>query len=306
MNVRKALIPVLLAYMLFIYACAYIILPEGIELESTNAKNLGWSGFVTNVGKSEAGDLHVDITIRNDTADWSAMRAADGRPAVLTSSGKSTNCDTVFLGTGGHRLAPGFQMRGYITGTTAEPETQLIYVECSGVEATAGSTITIEYIYFSGELDYYHQENNKATGTMELNLDEVVTDLTYPVGESIEGLIEPADTKITAISDNVISLLATQRTDTGLEFTWQNYNPTEFPLKTHIGNPPVIGDDGIIYGIFEIMDLASVPLTPAKASVEWNTEVKVPQNVKGLYILLSVESKNMRNYVSHAVDITDK
>jgi hypothetical protein len=68
----------------------------------------------------------------------------------------------------------------------------------------------------------------------------------------------------------------------------------------------VIGDDGIIYGIFEIMDLASVPLTPAKASVEWTTEVTVPQSVKGLYILLSVESKNMRNYVSHAVDITDK
>jgi hypothetical protein len=306
MNLRKILIPVLLVYTLFICACAYIVLPEGIELESADAKNLGWSGFVTSVGKSDAGDLHIDITIRNDTGDWSAMRAIDDKPAVLTSGGKSTNCDTVFVGTGGHRLAPGFQTRGYITGTKAEPITQLVYVECSGAEATAGSKLAIEYIYFNGELDYYHQEDNKVTGTMELNLDEVVTDLTYPVGESIEGLIEPADTKITAISDNVVSLLGTQRTDTGLEFTWQNYNPTDFPLKTHIGNPPVIGDDGIIYGIFEIMDLASVPLTPAKASVEWTTEVTVPQSVKGLYILLSVESKNMRNYVSHAVDITDK
>ncbi len=306
MNFRKVLIPTLLAYTLFIYACAYIVLPEGIEFESADAKKLGWSGFVTNVSKSESGDLHIDITIRNDTGDWSAMRATDGKPAVLTSGGKSTNCSTVFFGTGGHRLAPGFQMRGYIAGPKSDPKTQLIYVECSGVEAAAGSKLTIEYIYFNGDLDYYHQEDNKVTGTMELDLDKIVTDLTYPIGEKIEGLIEPADTEITAISDNVISLLETKRTDTGLEFTWQNYNPTDFPLKTHIGNPPVIGDDGIIYGVFEIMDLASVPLTPAKSNVSWTTEVNVPQSVKGLYILLSVESKNMRNYVSHAVDISDK
>ena len=42
--------------------------------------------MVTNVGKSEAGDLHVDITIRNETADWSAMQAVQdkrsSRPAA--------------------------------------------------------------------------------------------------------------------------------------------------------------------------------------------------------------------------------
>jgi hypothetical protein len=298
--------PILLAYTLFIYACAYIVLPEGIEADSASLKDLGWSAIVTNVGKSETGDLHVDITVRNDTGDWSAMRAADGKPAVLISNGKSTNCETVFVGTGGHRLAPGFQMRGFIAGTIAEPKPQLIYVECKGAEATPGSKLNIEYIYFRGELDYYHQEDNKVTGKIELDLDDVVTDLAYPVGEPIDDLIEPANTEITAISDNVISLLDTQRTDSGLEFTWQNYNPTDFPLKTHIGNPPVIGEDGIIYGIFEIMDLAYVPLTPSKASAQWTTEVAVPQNVKGLYILLSVESKSMRNYVSHAVDITEK
>jgi hypothetical protein len=97
-----------------------------------------------------------------------------------------------------------------------------------------------------------------------------------------------------------------QRTDKGLEFKWQNENPTEFALKTHIGNPPVIGEDGIIYGIFEIMDLASVPLTPAGGKVDWTTEVAVPQEVKGCYILLSVESKQMRLYVNYALDITSQ
>jgi hypothetical protein len=306
MNLRKLIIPVLLAYTLFTFACAYIILPEGIDVESAGAKDLGWSGFVTNVGKSENGDLHIDLTIRNNTGDWSAMRATDGKPAVLISNGKPTNCATVFVGTGGHRLAPGFQMRGFIAGTIYEPEMQMIYVECSGVEATPASRLTIEYIYFNGDLDYYHQEDNKTAGKMELELDEVVSGLTYPVGEPFDSLVEPADSEITAISDNVISLLNAQRTETGLEFTWQNYNPTDFPLKTHIGNPPVIGEDGILYGIFEIMDLASVPLTPSKASVEWTTEVTIPQDVKGLYILLSVESKSMRNYVNHLVDITDR
>lgn len=36
----------------------------------------GWAGIVMNVSATSSGDLHVDITIRNETADWSAMETA--------------------------------------------------------------------------------------------------------------------------------------------------------------------------------------------------------------------------------------
>jgi hypothetical protein len=68
----------------------------------------------------------------------------------------------------------------------------------------------------------------------------------------------------------------------------------------------VIGEDGIIYGIFEIMDLESPPMTPSKGTAEWTTDVTCPKDVKGYYILLSVESKKQRLYVNYALDITDE
>ena len=302
---KKALIPILVCACLAL-ACEYIVLPEADEsLLSTTSK--GWSAVATNVGKSDAGDLHVDITIRNETNDWSAMQAVAGKPALLTTGdGSTTNCDTVLIGTGGHRLAPGFQVRGYTAGTKAEPKTQLLYVECKGVEATPGSKLSIDYVSYSGELNYYYQENGKADGTLEVDLDQVAGDLQYPIFEPVEGLIQQPDIKITAISDNVIALLDVQRTETGFEFKWQNHNPTEFALKTHIGTPPVVGSDGIIYGQFEIMDIVSVPITPAGGDMEWTTEVAVPKELTGAYILLSVESKQMRLYANYALDITDR
>ena len=134
----------------------------------------------------------------------------------------------------------------------------------------------------------------------------VATDLTYPIYKEVDGLVRPANIEITALSDNIISLVDVQRTTEGFEFKWRNYNPTEFALKIHIGNPPVIGSDGIIYNRYEIMDLADTPLTPSGGDTEWTTKAAVPQDVSGCYILLSVESKNMRRYVNYAIDITDK
>ncbi len=310
MNVRKVLLPVLLFYTFFSFACVYIVLPEGLETPEAvveGAELKIWNAVVTNVGKSDAGDLHIDITIRNDTGDWSTMSAAEGKPAILTASdGKTTNCDTVFIGTGGHRLAPGFQMRGYTTLENNELKTQLLYVECKGVEPATGSTLSMEYVSFGGILDDYNPDLNKVEGTLELNLDEVVTDLTYPIATPVDGLIQKPDISITALSDNVITLLDVQRTDTGFQFNWQNFNPTKFPLKTHIGTPPVIGTDGIIYGFYESLDIVSIPLTLANENMEWTTEVTVPQDGKGFYILLGVESKKPRTYVFYVVDITDK
>ena len=311
MILKKVLVPVLLFSILLTSACQYIVLPEGLEElpEDGDAENSGWTGLVTNVGETETGGLHIDITIRNDTGDWNSMRAVDDEPAVLSASdGETTNCDTVNIGTGGHRLAPGFQMRGYTSGENDQPEAQLLYVECEGVVAAPGSTLTIDYIGFSGELDYYVEieEMNKEEGMLELYLDQVITDLTYPIASPVEGLIQEAGIEIVALSDNVVSLLDVQRSDSGFQFTWQNFNPSRFPLKTHIGIPPVVGDDGIVYGVYETLDMPAVPLTPAGESVNWTTEVAVPEDVSGLHILLSVESKKPRTYLNYAIDITDQ
>lgn len=309
MNVKKMLVLGLAAYTLFISACVYIVLPEGLEEpETINSADAGtWNAVVTNVGKSDAGDLHVDITIRNDTNDWSTMRAVEGQSAVLTAGdGKTTNCDTVFVGTGGHRFAPGFQTRGYTVNDGGELKTQLLYVECKGVEALAGSSLSISYESFNGILDDYDPEANMVEGTLELNLDEVVNDLSYPIASPIDGLVHEPGVGIPGLSENVVTLLDTQRTDTGLQFTWQNFNPTKFPLKTHIGTPPVIGSDGIIYGYYESLDIAEIPLTPPGENAQWTTTVAAPADVKGFYILLSVESNKPRTYINYVIDISDK
>ncbi len=301
-NLRKILI---LCVVLFAsLACKYVVVPDDLIARSTSFGD--WNGVVTGISQTETGDLHVDITIQNATGEWSTMQAEPGKPAIFESDGKTSNCDVVFVGTGGHRLAPGLQIRGYTKGSKTEPEIQLLYVECAGVEYESGATLSIGYEAFNGELDYYHQDENKSTGTLELSLDEIEEDLTYPVFDDIEDWVVSPDADIPAISDNVVNLVDVQRTDTGLLFSWKNYNPTEFGLKTHIGTPPVVGDDGIIYGIFQIMDIVSVPLTPPAGESAWTTELVVPSDVKNLYILLSVEDKQMRLYVNHLIDITNK
>lgn len=306
MKLIKLLALALLIYAAITSACIYIVLPEGLENpevieEGTEFKV--WNASVTKVGQSESGDLRIDLTIRNDTGDWSTMQAAAGKPAILTNNGKKTNCETVFVGTGGHRLAPGFQVRGY---TTTDLTTQLLYVECKGAIAGAGSKLSIDYVSFSGILDDYDPEGNKAEATLEANLDDVVTDLAYPVAVPVEGLIQPSGTSITGLSENVVTLLDVQRTETGFQFKWQNFNPTKFPLKTHIGVPPVIGGDGIIYGAYETLDMAPVPITPSKANMEWTTEVAVPKDGTGFYILLSVESNKPRTYKNYVLDIREQ
>jgi len=306
---KKVLILITLIFSFISFACVYIVLPEWEEdpVAVEGSELQIWNAFATNISKTETGDTRIELTIRNDTRDWSTLKSVANKPALLkTKAGATTNCETVYVATGGHRLAPGFQMRGYSVGKADNPETQLLYVECKGADLTPGTTLFIDYISFSGILDDYSPEANKSDGVLEVNLDEIVTDLAYPIGTPLDGLIQEAGVSITGLSENVVTLLDTQRTDTGLQFTWQNFNPTKFPLKTHIGTPPVIGADGIIYGMYETLDIVSVPITPAKENMEWTTEVKVPKDVSGLYILLSVESKKPRTYVNYALDISDK
>jgi hypothetical protein len=304
MRTKKVLISVV-ACALLLSGCAYIVTPEP-EGTPASAVQRGWNAAVTNVGKSDSGDLRIELAIENETGDWSAMQAAADKPAVLTSDGKTTNCDTVVVGTGGHRLAPGFRMRGFTGGTKSEPRIQPIYVECKGAEAAPGAKLSFDYTYVTGEYNYYDQQANKANAAMVLNLDDVAQDLSYPVGSAVEGLIRKPGAAITAINDTALTLTGAARTDKGMEFKWQTSNPGEYPTYVHIGNPPVIGSDGIIYGFYESPDIASVPVTGAGKTAEWTTQVSVPKNVAGLYMLLSVESKKQRLFTNYAVDLTDK
>ncbi len=301
---NKTTLLLMMACALLLNACAYIVLPEDLD-DPISAESKGWSAVATSVGKSDSGALHIELTIRNETADWSAMQAAD-KPARLVSGGKTTDCETVFVGTGGHRLAPNFRMRGYIAGTKAEPRTQLIYVECAGVEATSGAKLSVDYVYVMGPYNYYEKDEGQQDATLEVNLDEIATDLTYPVVEPVDGLIQMPDAPITALNDCVLTLTDVARTDTGLQFTWTNTNPGEYPTYVHVGMPPVIGSDGILYGFYQTPDIVSVPVTPAGDKAEWTTEVAAPADVKGLYIMLSVESGKQRTFLNYAIDITDK
>jgi hypothetical protein len=122
----------------------------------------------------------------------------------------------------------------------------------------------------------------------------------------VEGLIQKPDVEITALNDVVLTLTHITRTDKGLRFEWRTVNPGEYPTYVHIGDPPVIGENGILYGFYQSQDIASAPITPAGKSAEWTTEVAVPKDVKGLYILLSVETGKQRLFKNYCLDITDK
>jgi hypothetical protein len=304
MSIRKKNhIPIILCG-IFLMSCVYIVTPV-MDVTPTSTSSKGWTAMVTNVGKSSAGDLHIDIAIRNETGDWSAMQAAANHPAVLTSGGKNSNCDTVVIGTGGHRLAPGFQMRGYTGGTKASPEIQLLYVECKGATADPGSKLTIDYGYINGVFNYYVPSTAFNT-KLELNLDQVAAGLTYPVAESIPDLVLKPGDKIEAINSCTITLADAQRTDTGLEFSWETDNPGTYPTYVHIGIPPVIGSDGVIYGVYESPNLEDAPITLPGQKADWKTNVAVPKDVTNLYILLSVEEKQQKNFWNHLIDITAK
>lgn len=307
MRIKKFFVPAFLAYMLFIHACAYIVLPEGLEASDAAGKeSAGWTALATGIAESGSGNLRIEITLRNETGDWSAMQAVEGKPAVLTAGGKNTNCDTVYVGTGGHRLAPGFQLRGYIGGTKAEPTTQLIYVECAGAQVAPGSRLSIPYSYVTGQYNYYEQDKNRVDSKLEIDLDQVAADLTYPLAVPVDGLVQGPEAEIVALNKVVLALTDIQRVDNGLQFAWQTSNPGEYPSYVHIGNPPVIGADGILYGYYETPDIINVPITPAGDEAQWTTEVAVPKDVSGFYIMLSVESGKARLFANYAIDITGK
>ena len=311
--VKPLLIPVIAAILVAILAAAgYVVVPTcdendrgwGCGSETTLAK--GWIAEATNVATSPSGDLHVDLAIINETGEWSAMQAVASKPALLKNGdGQTTNCDSVSLGTGGHYLAPGFAMKGYTTGTESETQTQLLYVECKGAQADAGSKLYIDVRYVGGQYNYYDKTAGQTDVRLEVDLDKLGADLTYPMVTPVDGLIGQSSEPITGLNDMTLTLVGVSRADKGLEFQWQAFNPSDYPSALHVGPPPVLGDDGILYGLYQDPGSVSAPLTSPGKTTEWITTVDVPPGVKDLYIMVSVET-GTRLFTDHVIDITDK
>jgi hypothetical protein len=305
MGMKKLLIPGIVCALLS-FACAYIVVPADLLVTPTSVASKGWSGIVTSTSETGAGDLHVDLAITNETQDWSSMQAASGKPAILTTGdGKKANCETVSVGTGGTSLAPGFIMRGYTTGTKREPVIRLLYVECKGVTLSKGSKLAVDYSYVKGAYDL-HVPSIPVNKTMTLDLDQVVADVKYPIAMPVDGLIENIGDKINAINSFTLTLTGVKRTDTGLELQWQDENPGDYANYVHIGTPPVIGGDGIIYGIYEDPSIADATITLPKQTATWTTSVTVPKDVTGLYVLVGVETRQSKYFISHVISIAGK
>jgi hypothetical protein len=290
--------------------CGYIVGPLSDTASPPPADN-GWSGVALAVSQS-SGSLHVDLAITNNTGDWSAMDVAATVAKVVDSSGSSHDCATDYVGTstfvnsGGWYLPPGFVMKGYTGGTLQQPKAQPLFVECSGVSQAAGQKLSIDYRYITGAFNYYVATKPKSA-TMKVDLDKVAADTKFPVAaDGPQTPIAKIGDKIPAINNCSVILADAKRTDTGLELDWKSLDPVAAATYIHIGKPPVIGSDGILYGYYLSPHLADVPVTPAGGDTEWSTVVTVPKEVTGLYVLLPVETQQSKYFVDHVVDITDK
>ena len=311
MRARLALAAVMVVG-LAVAGCDYIVPPIDNSTPTPVLSGQGWGAVVTGVSEVN-GALHVDLSLRNDTGDWSAMNVAASSAQVTDGSGKTSGCSTVFVGTsvfvsdGGWFLPPGFIMKGYTGGSPAAPVTQLNYVECAGVAKAAGQKLEIRYTYITGPFNYY-LPSQKTNGTLNLNLDKVVTDTKYPVAQKVPGY-EPVKlgAEIGAINKCTVQLTDVKRTDTGFQFSWKSTNPSSDQAYIHIGIPPVIGADGIMYGFYRSPHLTEDLITPAGGgTATWTTAVAAPKDVTGFYILVPVETKQQKYFVDHVVDITDK
>jgi hypothetical protein len=297
---------------LAVVGCDYIVPPIDFSTPTPALSGQGWGAIVTGVSESN-GALHVDLSLRNDTGDWSAMNVAASTAEVTDGSGKTSSCSTAFVGTsvfvndGGWFLPPGFIMKGYTSGSQAAPVTQLNYVECAGVAKAAGLKLAIRYTYITGPFNYY-VPSHKTSGTFSLDLDKVVTDAKYPVAQNVAGYepVKPG-AEIVAINKTIVQLTDVKRTDAGFQFSWKSTNPSTDQAYIHIGIPPVIGADGIMYGFYRSPHLTDDLITPAGGgTATWTTSVAVPKDVTGFYILVPVETKQQKYFVDHVVDITDK
>lgn len=283
--------------------CDYVVIPEAKSTAPPAEAEGVWTAVATTVEDTPDG-LHVELAMRNDTGDWSAMQTAEGELVTLVdATGSRRACSTAVVETGGTSIPPGFIMRGFTGGSRTDPQTELLRVHCGGATLTEGSTLEIPYSFTTGEFNFYRPDPPQ-TDTLMVDLDAPITDLAYPIGTETDLAVTAVGEPIEAINKVLLTLDSVERSDDGFEFTWRTENPTNYQAYVHIGNPSVIGSDGILYGRYIPPHLATTPITLPNDSAEWTTSVAVPADVTDAYTLPSVESKQQKNYVSHAIDIS--
>lgn len=282
--------------------CDYVVPPVDFSTPTPAINTTsGWAGFVTGVSDA-GGGVHVDLAIENKAGDWSAMDVGYTKATI-----DGQTCSKAFVGTakfvndGGWFIPNGFAMQGYTFD--GQGTIQKLYVECPGSKASA-KTLHIDYRYITGPFNYY-RPSTYYKASMDLDLTKVKTDLAFPVVDKTATIAKAGDA-IPAINNTTLTLKDVKRTSDGLEFTWESANPADAPTSLHIGNPPVLGSDGILYGFYLSPHLGIVPVTPAKDKASWKTTVAVPATAKGLYLLVPVESQQQKYFIDHVVDITDK
>jgi len=291
-----------LALCAVLVGCDYIVIPETKSTPPPAEAEGVWTAVATSVAETADG-VAVELAIRNDTGDWSTMELAEDAVVTLVGGdGSTTSCGTAVFGTGGTNFPPGFIMRGYTGGTRFEPQTELLRVECEGAAAPAGSKLRIPYSFTTGEFNFYRPEPPQ-TATLEVDLDAPITDLSYPIGTETDLVVTPVGEPIEAINKILLTLVSVERTDDEVQLSWRTDNPTKYQAYVHIGNPPVIGSDGILYGRYSAPHLVDTPITLANSSAEWTTTVAVPSDVEVYYAMTGVESKQQKNYVSHLFDL---
>jgi hypothetical protein len=267
----------------------------------------GWSLIPINITQ-DGGILRVEFAARNDTDGWSAMRPvedAEKRPTSLVVGGKSYTCENTQIGSGGHYLPPGFQMRGW---PNRRGEVQAIFVECPVPEGSlSGARLSIPYIFATGEYDYYEKGENIHEAQLEVEIDpeQPPPDLTYPVAGSLEVEVHPLTEPIPALNKCTLTLVEATRTDEGFFFKWTIFNPGEYNTLVHIGRPPAVGEDGILYNTWISPDRVEVPIAKPGQTAEFETESLVPPDVVTPYLLLSVEQKRERLWTDYLLDLSE-
>ena len=70
--------------------CDYIVIPEQLATAPPAEADGVWTAVATKVEETPDG-LQVDLAIRNDTGDWSAMEIPEGRSVTLTDASGSSH-----------------------------------------------------------------------------------------------------------------------------------------------------------------------------------------------------------------------
>ena len=252
----------------------------------------------------DGGTLRIEFAARNDTGGWSAMRPADEEKSIsLTAGGESYTCETAQIGSGGHYLPAGFQVRGYLD---RKGEVQAIFVECPSPGSLDGARLTVPYVIAVGEYDYYEKGENihETQMTVEIDPAQVPADLTYPVASGAEVEAGSLTDPIIALNECTLTLVEATRADEGFTFKWTIYNPGEYNTLVHIGNPAAVGEDGIIYNAWISPDRVEVPMAKPDQTAEFETVSAAPPDVTTPYLLLSVEQKRERLWTNYLLDLS--